>query len=250
MLVTDADTAGLRARKARETRRALEAATLALVMEQGFENTTVEQIADRAFVSPRTFFNYFSSKEDAVLGNPIGASGDELLIGFPRRPGPEGVYADLRGFIIRFFEENVLADDLLEKRMAVLAMVPELQRRHMSLLTVVLDRLTLLTARLLALEETPGSAATDRGEPQPQPEPSKDQLAEAHMLLLVSAAALNYAHRSRSAQGATAGQAASIVDAFDLLERTLARHLVRGAPPTAQDTSSRRPGIRPDGTRK
>ena len=55
-------------RKKRETRRAIHRAALDLVEESGFDAVTTDQIAGRAGVSPRTFFNYFPTKEAAVLG--------------------------------------------------------------------------------------------------------------------------------------------------------------------------------------
>ncbi|WP_181073393.1 TetR/AcrR family transcriptional regulator [Rathayibacter sp. AY1A3] len=48
---------------------AIQRATLELVRELGLEETTVEAISDRADVTSRTFFNYFTGKEDAALGN-------------------------------------------------------------------------------------------------------------------------------------------------------------------------------------
>jgi AcrR family transcriptional regulator len=59
---------GLRERKKNETRTALRAAAVALVGERGLAAVTVEDIAEQAGVSARTFFNYFPSKEDAVIG--------------------------------------------------------------------------------------------------------------------------------------------------------------------------------------
>ncbi|MGK5693989.1 TetR/AcrR family transcriptional regulator [Streptomyces sp. URMC 128] len=58
---------GLRERKKIKTRRAIRAATYALIEEQGYDATTVEQIADRAEVSPSTVFRYFPTKEDIVI---------------------------------------------------------------------------------------------------------------------------------------------------------------------------------------
>jgi AcrR family transcriptional regulator len=58
---------GLRERKKIKTREAIREATYALIEEQGYEATTVEQIADRAEVSPSTVFRYFPAKEDIVL---------------------------------------------------------------------------------------------------------------------------------------------------------------------------------------
>lgn len=81
---------GRRERKKRATRLALKAAALDLVSARGYNNVTVEDIADAVDVSVRTFFNYFNSKEAAVVGDD-----DELvdalraqLIGLPSEMSP------------------------------------------------------------------------------------------------------------------------------------------------------------------
>ena len=60
---------GLRERKKRETARAIEVAAVELAFETSLAEATVEAISLRADVTSRTFFNYYGSKEDAVLGN-------------------------------------------------------------------------------------------------------------------------------------------------------------------------------------
>lgn len=59
-------TPGLRERKKLATRQALSDAAIQLALERGFDNLRVEDIAEAAGVSPRTFNNYFSSREEAI----------------------------------------------------------------------------------------------------------------------------------------------------------------------------------------
>ncbi|MDD7964190.1 TetR/AcrR family transcriptional regulator [Actinomycetospora lemnae] len=88
-------TTGLRERKKLRTRRALGAAALELAVTHGLAEVTVEQIAEAADVSPRTFFNYFSSKEEAVVAADVERARDmgERLAA---RPAGEPVLASVR----------------------------------------------------------------------------------------------------------------------------------------------------------
>lgn len=58
---------GLRERKKIATREAISAAALRLALEQGPENVRVDDIADAAGVSPRTYNNYFANREQAIV---------------------------------------------------------------------------------------------------------------------------------------------------------------------------------------
>jgi AcrR family transcriptional regulator len=94
------ETSGLRERKKAQTRRALTAATIRLAIERGSpDRVTVEEISEAADVSPRTFFNYFSSKEDAILGvNPEGRAA--LRTELELRPADESPVEALRAALL------------------------------------------------------------------------------------------------------------------------------------------------------
>lgn len=67
---------GLRERKKAKTRALIQEQALRLFREQGYDATTIEQIADVAEVSPSTVFRYFPSKPDLVISDDM----DELMI--------------------------------------------------------------------------------------------------------------------------------------------------------------------------
>src|SRR3546814_16996562 len=75
----------LRSRKKLATYRALAHAARELTAERGLEAVTVDDIAAAADVSPRTFFNYFSSKEQAIVG-VAPAVLEDLAASLPERP--------------------------------------------------------------------------------------------------------------------------------------------------------------------
>lgn len=59
---------GLRERKRIATRRSIQLAAVELASKRGFDRVTIDEISHVANVSPRTFFNYFPSKESAIVG--------------------------------------------------------------------------------------------------------------------------------------------------------------------------------------
>ena len=74
---------GRREQHRRQTFESLQESGLSLFAEQGFEETTVEQIAERAGVSLRTFFRYFSCKEALLFGTDLLERCEAILRGRP-----------------------------------------------------------------------------------------------------------------------------------------------------------------------
>src|SRR6266508_1009639 len=79
---------GLRERKKLATRQALSVAALRLAVQRGLEHVRVEDIAAEAGVSPRTFNNYFSSKEEAIVSLGVDRAA-RIAAGLRDRPASE-----------------------------------------------------------------------------------------------------------------------------------------------------------------
>ncbi|WP_431038352.1 TetR family transcriptional regulator [Streptomyces sp. P6-2-1] len=102
---------GLRQRKKRATRAALAEAAIRLAAEHGAENVTVEAISEAAGVSPRTFFNYFASHDDAfvVIDEGVSERIREAVRTAPATLTPlEAVHAAFVGELTAFEERQEL----------------------------------------------------------------------------------------------------------------------------------------------
>ncbi len=136
---------GLRERKKAKTHAEVQKQALRLFREKGYDNTTIEQIAEAAEVSPSTFFRYFSTKEDVVMYNII----DSVVIeSFKAQPVGLSPIQAIR-FAIKLaydgFTTEESADDLQE-RTKLMRMVPELRAKMLDKLTQNLEVLAELTA--------------------------------------------------------------------------------------------------------
>jgi AcrR family transcriptional regulator len=117
---------GLRERKKAKTRRALEDAALALFADHGFEGTTVEQIADACDVSPRTFFRYFATKEEALFGDSVEKVAGLLAV-LEARPAGEPPLRSMRAAALWMSENKALDRDRMVARNKIVADTPSLR---------------------------------------------------------------------------------------------------------------------------
>ncbi|MGF6883928.1 AcrR family transcriptional regulator [Nocardia sp. GAS34] len=135
---------GLRERKKERTRRTIRTEAMRLFREQGYAETTVEQIADAAEVSPSTFFRYFPSKEQVAMADDL----DPLMIEAIRAQPAD--LSPLRAFVRATMEVfDSLSPEEMEfeqHRMRLIASVPELS----SVIAQETDRNIRLLAMLAA----------------------------------------------------------------------------------------------------
>ncbi|MER7182790.1 TetR family transcriptional regulator [Streptomyces hyaluromycini] len=120
---------GLRERKKIKTREAIRTAMYALVAEQGYDATTIEQIAERAEVSPSTVYRYFPTKEDIVLTDEY----DPLIMAELRaRPADEPWPVSLRHVMHRAIRMGMKEDPVVSRlRTRLMVEVPAVRSRMM-----------------------------------------------------------------------------------------------------------------------
>ncbi|WP_157121323.1 acyl-CoA-like ligand-binding transcription factor [Nocardia miyunensis] len=135
---------GLRERKKQRTRRTIRTEAMRLFLEQGYAETTVEQIAEAADISPSTFFRYFPSKEQVVLTDDLDPPMIRAVQAQPAELSP------LRAFVqatIEVFDALEPEDlEFEQQRMKLIYSVPELA----SVIARETERNVRMVARMVA----------------------------------------------------------------------------------------------------
>lgn len=126
---------GLRERKKRQRGQALRQAALELALENGYNNVTVEDICERCGVSRRTFFNYFSSKEEALLGraDTVFDDEDQPDIEAFEAGGPKGrLLADLQHLLASVVRTRLNKREEMRQYHQLMKQDPSLMQAQMS----------------------------------------------------------------------------------------------------------------------
>jgi AcrR family transcriptional regulator len=118
---------GLRERKKIKLRRSVQREALRLFVEQGYEDTTVEQIADAADISTTTFYRYFPTKEDVVLDDDYDPIFEHTMIADDDQ---EPLVATVRAAVAAVANAVELDRDAALARLKLLASVPALRARQ------------------------------------------------------------------------------------------------------------------------
>ncbi|MFB2586897.1 TetR family transcriptional regulator [Herbiconiux liukaitaii] len=140
---------GLRELKRRATRRSIQLAVLRLTAEHGLDQVTVDDISRDAGVSPRTFFNYFPTKEASLAGDLPMVFDAETAAAF-EAPRPDG---DPLGELIAIMAEQ--ADDFA-------AVDPELHQLRRRLVAEYPQIVALKMDRVRAFEALLGASVERR----------------------------------------------------------------------------------------
>ncbi len=135
---------GLRERKRVKTRALIQEHALRLFREQGYDETSIEEIAEAAEVSPSTVFRYFPTKPDLVIYDDL----DERMIEAFRAQPPELRAVQALRAVFRSAFGGLAGEELAQQREreALMRTVPELRSAMLGELARTLSEIAELVA--------------------------------------------------------------------------------------------------------
>jgi AcrR family transcriptional regulator len=184
--MTDVAELGLRERKRLATRRAIQLAALRLVMSRGLDNVTIDDISHDADISPRTFFNYFASKESALVGEGPSRPSEADVEAFV--DGHGGLLEDLARMMTAAAGQALQDQEVITLRKSLASDYPHLTAMRMQTFQDFQRELVAIVARRLA-QQDPALAA----------EPKRLE-SRAHLITMVSLAAMHHAWATWAAE--------------------------------------------------
>jgi AcrR family transcriptional regulator len=128
-------TLGLRARKLRLTRNTIWDAAIDLFAEKGFDDTTIDEIAEAAFVSRRSFFRYFESKSD-LMAQPIVSMAGSLAKAVASCP-KSASHPELVRHVVTALVREAAAEPRTAKVMQIAAKYPAAREALVSRMALV-----------------------------------------------------------------------------------------------------------------
>jgi len=196
-----------RERRRRATREEISRAAIELVAERGLDKVTVEAIAERADIGYRTFFNYFTSKEEALVesGQPRA---ERIIAALASRPADEPPLEALRVALLAEFSDFEHSRQDLCARLSIVEANPAL--------------LPYFTAQIVVTER----AIVDEIARRTGLDSERDLYP--HLLAAVAGTALRTCLIRWRAAGAPGSPQPLLAEAFDALARGL-------APPVGSD---------------
>lgn len=118
---------GLRERTRRAVRAELAEVAIGLFARQGFDDTTVEDIARAAGITKRSFFRYFPTKEDVVFDG-VDLTGEKVVADIAARPAEEDPWDSLH-HVLRAWQEEIHASEQVLATLQLIEATPALVGR-------------------------------------------------------------------------------------------------------------------------
>ncbi|WP_051476770.1 helix-turn-helix domain-containing protein [Arthrobacter sp. Br18] len=127
---------GLRQRKQAATALTIERSAVALVLEHGLDAVTVDMICAASNVSQRTFFNYYGTKDAAILGSAPPSLDEHKVREFLASDSPD-LLADLLGLLAALMPGETAEAELIASRMKMISQTPSLMQKEMERLSII-----------------------------------------------------------------------------------------------------------------
>jgi len=202
---------GLRERKRLATRRSIQLAVLDLASERGLDKVTVDEISRVADISPRTFFNYFATKEEALVGDGPTLP-DVVHIERFVAAGPHESIARGLGVMLSLSTSSAIDDhEITYRRRAILRDHPQLFALRMASMRSFEAGLAEVISRRLVADRPEAASTPDR------------LASDAHLLAAVAFGALRHAWSCWADDESVSDLAERVATAFVDLENLLAR---------------------------
>lgn len=203
---------GLRARKQRATRETIHRIAVRRALAVGPHSVTTAEISAEAGVSARTFFNYFPSKEDAMLGFHEELPTDDELAEFAASDSPD-LLDDLTQLIRNVFSASPTDRTIMRDRRELVHKHPELLQKQM--------------ARVLAVEQRIASPVAERMRTHEKYRDLTDHAAAAQMLVMLATSSIRIAIRNATSSPQStptdAAEERAIEDSLSTLREVAAR---------------------------
>lgn len=199
---------GLRERKRRATRRAIQFAAITIVRDNGLERLTVDEISRVADISPRTFFNYFPTKEAALIGDAPALPATEAVTRFVEDSSGRSILSGIGDMLDEASELASADHELSHLRRTVLKQHPHLFAMRIATMKHFEDDLHAVVVRRLQHDKTRLSAgALD---------------SRARLITLVAMAAMRHAWTCWADAGGGTDLSAKLRSSFADVEQLLA----------------------------
>jgi AcrR family transcriptional regulator len=127
---------GLRQRKQAATALTIERSAVALVLEHGLDAVTVDMICAASKVSQRTFFNYYGTKDAAILGSTPPSLDERMVREFLASDSPD-LLADLLTLLAPLLPGGTMDSELVAARLKIISRTPSLMQKEMERLSAI-----------------------------------------------------------------------------------------------------------------